>query len=176
MSNPFAGWVWNGGTIAFFLISLVVVFAAVMLLQFRKVMYMALSIGLVFLGMAGLYILLNADFLAFAQILIYAGAITILMLFAVMLTRHDEVEDPPLRDPKKWLTALGCLALGAAMLWTIRNTPWSSPPAQPPWPVQKNVAAIAETLFTGYAVPFELVSVLLTVALVGAVILARKEG
>ncbi|MBX6394211.1 MAG: NADH-quinone oxidoreductase subunit J [Alicyclobacillaceae bacterium] len=175
VSNWFGGLTWNGGTVAFFVMSLIVVFSAVMLLQFRKVMYMALSIGLVFAGMAGLYILLGADFLAFAQILIYAGAITILMLFAVMLTRHDEVESGESGGPRTWLTALGCLALGAVMLWTIRKTMWGPAPSQPPWPVQKSVSALAETLFTGYVVPFELVSVLLTVALVGAVILARKE-
>ncbi|CAB3395655.1 NADH-quinone oxidoreductase subunit J [Kyrpidia spormannii] len=174
VTNWFGGLAWTGQTVAFFVLAVVVVLAAVMLLQFRKVMYMASSIGLVFLGMAGMYVLLGADFLAFAQILIYAGAITILMLFAIMLTRHDEVEEEERAGLRQWLAGLGAVALGAAMLWAIRTTTWPAAPAQPPWPARNSVTALAETLFTSYVVPFELVSVLLTVALVGAVILARK--
>ncbi|MDI3256883.1 MAG: NADH-quinone oxidoreductase subunit J [Kyrpidia sp.] len=175
VSSWFGGFIWTGQTVAFFLLAVLVVLAAVTLLQFRKVMHMALSIGLVFLGMAGMYVLLGADFLAFAQILIYAGAITILMLFAIMLTRHDEVEEEERAGFRQWIAGLGAAALGAVMLWAIRTTAWPPASAQPPWPAQKSVNALAETLFTGYVVPFELVSVLLTVALVGAVILARKE-
>src|SRR5579875_1116852 len=86
----------NGQIIAFYLISLAILACAVMLLNARKVVYMALCIGGVFIGCSAIYLLLGAEFVGVAQILIYAGAITILIMFAIMLTNH-EAEEPPFR-------------------------------------------------------------------------------
>jgi len=162
----------TGVVIAYYLIALFTISCAVMMLSFRKVMYMALSAGGVFLGVAGIYILLQADFLAFAQILIYAGAITILMLFAIMLTKHDTVEESPFTWGKALPAGIGTFGTLLFILWTIRTSSW---PVAQAVPHGSNVSEIGLSLFRTYAIPFELVSLVLIVALVGTVVLARKE-
>jgi NADH-quinone oxidoreductase subunit J len=161
----------------FFVIALAVIFAGVMLLNLRNVVYMTLALGGVFLGVAGIYILLNAEFLAFAQVLIYAGAITILILFAIMLTRHDAPETEHENRPglHVWIARVTVLFLGLFIWWTIHTAGWYNETPPLPWPVNGNVMALGEALFHGYVIPFELVSVVLIVALIGAVVLGRKE-
>lgn len=169
----------TGQMIAFILISLVVIGSAVAMLFTRQVIYMALMIGGVFIGVAGIYILLDADFVGFAQVLIYAGAITILMLFAIMLTNHRHQEQTPLNTHTVFaiVAAGGLLGL---LYWGFNSVDWSkwaemSPKTDtPPWGTN-SVKAVADAIYTQYTIPFELVSVILIVALVGAVILARKE-
>lgn len=165
---------WSNQFVVYLFISLVVIFSAVMMLFSRKVMHMALSIGGVFIGVAGVYILLDAEFVAFAQVLIYAGAITILMLFAIMLTQHNTQEDPSQNPWHYGISIATSVALLAILFWVFRSTTWPQAPAHPPWQDQ-SVEAIAGGIFGQYVVPFEVVSVVLIVALVGAVVLARKE-
>jgi NADH-quinone oxidoreductase subunit J len=168
----------SGPLIAFYVISLCILGCAVLMLSFRKVIYMALAIGGVFVGCAAIYLLLGAEFVGVAQILIYAGAITILMMFAIMLTNHEATEPPFQWNARNVASAVGCILLGILILLVIRSTPWP----QPDTSVDvnggnSNPVAIGMALFKQYAIPFELVSLLLIVALVGAVILAqhRKE-
>lgn len=149
-----------------------------MMLSFRKVVYMALAIGGTFIGCAGIYILLGAEFVGIAQVLIYAGAITILILFAIMLTNHEATEPPMRWDIKTVLKALGCLLLGITLILVIRSTTWPMTSATVDLNHGKsNAVAIGLSMFQTYAIPFEIISLLLIVALVGAVILAkdRKE-
>ena len=166
----------TGPLVAFYIISLFVLGCAVLLLNFRKVIYMALAIGGVFVGAAAIYFLLGAEFVAVAQILIYAGAITILIMFAIMLTNHEAVEAEPKWGPRQVISALGSALLGIVLLLVIRNTAWP----QPSLAVDinggnSNPIAIGLTMFKQYAIPFELVSLLLIVGLVGAVILAKEQ-
>lgn len=169
----------TGQMIAFILISLVVIGSAVAMLFSRKVIYMALLIGGVFIGVAGIYILLDADFIGFAQILIYAGAITILMIFAIMLTNHGSQEQTPL-NAHSVLAVVAAGGLLGLLYWGFNSIDWAKwqelSPKQPapPWG-DNSVKAVADSIYTVYTIPFELVSVILIVALVGAVILARKE-
>lgn len=171
--------VFTGQMIAFILISLIVIGSAVAMLFTRKVIYMALLIGGVFIGVAGIYILLDADFVGFAQILIYAGAITILMIFAIMLTNHGAHETTPLNTH----TVLAIVASGgllALLYWGFNKVDWtawsqmSQQDPNPPWGTN-SVKAVGQAIYSSFTIPFELVSVVLIVALVGAVILARKE-
>ncbi|MFC4769508.1 NADH-quinone oxidoreductase subunit J [Effusibacillus consociatus] len=171
--------VFTGQMIAFILISLLVIGSAVAMLFARKVIYMALLIGGVFIGVAAIYILLDADFAGFAQILIYAGAITILMLFAIMLTNHGSQEQTPVNTH----TVTAVVAAGGLLgllYWGFNTIDWSkweqlSPKdPTPPWG-DNSVRAVGQAIYSAYTIPFELVSVVLIVALVGAVILARKE-
>lgn len=167
----------TGETVAFFLLALTIIVSGVMLLTLTKVMYMAVALGGVFLGVAGIFILLGSDFLGMVQILIYAGAVTILMVFALMLTQKgDDTESP---EPSGWrllLTLIGVAGLAVTLLFVLRNTPWPvsrvviEPFAKP------TVNLIASAMFHTYTVPFELISLILTAALVGAVVIARKEG
>ncbi|GMA50944.1 NADH:ubiquinone oxidoreductase subunit J [Alicyclobacillus contaminans] len=166
----------SGPLIAFYVIALCVLSCAVLLLSARRVIHMALSVGGVFIGCAALYLLLDAEFVGVAQILIYAGAITILILFAIMLTNH-EAQEPPFRwNVRNVLSALGCLLLCAVILLSIRRTAWPVPDASVDINGgNSNPVAIGMALFKQYAIPFELVSLLLIVALVGAVLLARSR-
>jgi NADH-quinone oxidoreductase subunit J len=169
----------TGQMIAFMLISLVVIGSAVAMLFTRRVIYMALMIGGVFIGVAGIYVLLNADFIGMAQVLIYAGAITILMLFAIMLTHHGHQEQTPVNGHTIFsvVAAGGLLGL---LYWGFNTVDWAkwqsmSPKTDAPEWGTSSVKAVANSIYTQYTIPFELVSVILIVALVGAVILARKE-
>jgi len=168
----------DGPIIAFYIISIVILACAIMLLNFRKVVYMALAIGGVFIGCAAIYILLGAEFVGIAQVLIYAGAITILILFAIMLTNHQGEEAAMPWNLRKVATGVGCVLLAAVLLLTIRSQRWP----QTSMDVHlnnglSNPVAIGVAMFTNYLIPFELISLLLIVGLVGAVILAgqRKE-
>lgn len=162
--------------ISFLIIAICIIVCAIMMLSFRKVIYMALSLGGVFLGCAAIYFLLGAEFVGIAQILIYAGAITILIMFAIMLTNH-EAEEPPLKwSPRNIASAVGCIALGVVLYLMIRSQSWPQPDTTVDVNAhQSNTIAIGLSLFKSYAIPFELVSLLLIVGLVGAVILAQER-
>ncbi|UOF91572.1 NADH-quinone oxidoreductase subunit J [Fodinisporobacter ferrooxydans] len=164
----------SGQMIAFFILALWIIGCGVAMLSTTKTMYMAVAIGGVFIGIAGLYFLLNAEFLGVAQIAIYAGAVTILMLFAVMLTPHD-LDHLKTKASQYVFSAIGVIILLLVLITGIRKTQWV--PLNNPDPSAGNdVATIGKAIFTQYAIPFELVSLILIVALVGAVVLGRKEG
>jgi NADH:ubiquinone oxidoreductase subunit 6 (subunit J) len=166
----------NGPVIAFFVVALFIIGCAVMMLSFRKVIYMALAIGGVFIGCAALYLLLGAEFVGISQVLIYAGAITILIMFAIMLTNHEATEPPMQWNVKNVLAAVGSVLLGVVILLAIRSTRFPAADASTdPNGGNSNPVAIGMMLFKQYAIPFELVSLLLIVALVGAVLLAKER-
>lgn len=167
---------WGGPMIAFYVIALFILGCGVALLNFRKVIYMALALGGVFIGCSAIYLLLGAQFVGVAQILIYAGAITILIMFAIMLTNH-EAEDPPFRwSARNIFAAAGCVLLGCVLLWIIHSVSWSQ--GVPTTDINQGVSnpmAIGQALFSTYVLPFEIVSLLLLVALVGAVVIGRQR-
>jgi NADH-quinone oxidoreductase subunit J len=173
----FSGLTITGQSVAFFLISLFVIACGVLLLSLRKVIYMAIAIGGVFIGVAAVYLMLEAEFLAFIQVLLYAGAITIMLLFAIMLTKHDEVEAPAKITAHPVWAAIGAAALGGIVLYVVKfaGIIWPKPSVESPWQGENNVKLVGEALFNQYVIPFELVSVVLIVALVGAITLAKKE-
>jgi NADH-quinone oxidoreductase subunit J len=166
----------NGPVIAFFAVALFIIGCAVMMLSFRKVIYMALAIGGVFIGCAALYLLLGAEFVGISQVLIYAGAITILIMFAIMLTNHEATEPPMQWNVRNVLAAVGSVLLGVVILLAIRSTRFPAvDTSADPNGGNSNPIAIGLMLFKQYAIPFELVSLLLIVALVGAVLLAKER-
>lgn len=166
----------SGQNIAFFLIALVILLSGVTVLMMDKLMHMAVALGGVFLGVAGIFILLGADFVGIVQIMIYAGAITILMVFALMLTQKgDETQTPQPHPVRTWLTLLFTAAFVALVIIVLRSVQWPvSQNAVEPF-TQPTVNLIAQAMYHTYTIPFELVSLLLTAALVGAVLIARKE-
>jgi NADH-quinone oxidoreductase subunit J len=168
----------NGESVAFYLISLCTIGCAVMMLSFRKVIYMALAMGGVFLGCAAVYLMLGAEFVGVAQIAIYAGAITILIMFAIMLTNHEAIEPEMKWSVRHIMAAVLSTGLALVLLLILRKTAWPTNPGTTDINNGlENPVAIGLTLFKNYTIPFELVSLLLLVALVGAVLLAqdRKE-
>ncbi|PSN11021.1 NADH-quinone oxidoreductase subunit J [filamentous cyanobacterium CCT1] len=139
-----------------------------------NIVYSAFLLGGVFTSMSGLYILLNAGFVAAAQVLVYVGAVSVLILFGIMLVNKEQAFVPMKRA---WLgkAATGgvCVGLFALLAASTLNTPWAVSGQVPTGDMA--TAAIGIHFFTDYLLPFELASVLLLIALIGAIVLARRE-
>jgi NADH-quinone oxidoreductase subunit J len=134
---------------------------------------MVLALSLAFLSIAGLYILLDAEFLAFVQVLIYAGAISILMIFGIMMTKHNEQTEEPKRPWQNLLTAVGVLGFFGIIMYAVQTTPLPSEGQD--FTSVDTVKEIGISIFAKHVIPFELISLLLTVALIGAIIIAKRE-
>ena len=163
----------TGQYIAFFIFALMAITGGVLMLNLNKVIHMVLSIGLSFFGVAGLFVILQAEYLAFVQILIYAGAITIMMAMGTMMTQHKNPKTKARSLTHTILALLSAVGVGGFFLWGIYNTAWPTEAADLG---ENNVQVIGETLFSKYVIPFETASVLLLVALVGAIVIAKREG
>jgi NAD(P)H-quinone oxidoreductase subunit 6 len=139
-----------------------------------NIVYSAFLLCGVFLSMAGLYLLLNASFVAAAQILVYVGAVNVLILFAIMLVNKKEtLSEIPGLAVRKVLSGLVCAGLFGLILRVAFTTPWALPG---PVPVGEDATIrIGEHLFSDYLLPFELASVLLLMAMIGAIVLARRD-
>ena len=137
-----------------------------------SIVYAAFLLGGVLFCLAGIYVLLNADFLAAAQVLIYVGAINVLILFAIMLVNPQEPPQTTSNISRRIGPAIASLGLLAVLGATILTTPWLTPP----WtPEATTVSILGGHLFSDFLLPFEVLSVLLLVALVGAIVLARRD-
>jgi len=135
----------------------------------RNVVHAALALLLSLVAVAGVYLVLYAEFLALVQVLIYGGAIIIVLLFAIMLTRGSEY--PRISDNRQWpLAALAALGVLGVLMASFLIDPVENSEAQSP-----AFTDLANSLFTRWAIPFELASLVLLVALVGAIIIARTE-
>lgn len=165
----------TGEFVAFFIFSVLIISGAVLMVSFNKVVHMVVSLAAVFIGIAGMFVLLQAEFLAFVQVLIYAGAVSILMIFGIMMTKHQDTEAERSRPLHETLAAIGALALFGILFYAIRQSEFPEP-SPPLSQATDNTMEIGKLLFTNYVVPFELVSVLLTVAFIGAIVLAKKEA
>ena len=135
----------------------------------RNVVYAALALLVSLMAVAGLFLVVFAQFLALVQVLIYGGAIIIVVLFAVMLTRMDEFYSMT-DNPQKPLAALSALALLGVLIAAFVQRAPSSGDAR-----SISFESFSDVLFTQWAVPFEIASLVLLVALIGAVVLARGE-
>jgi NADH-quinone oxidoreductase subunit J len=142
----------------------------------RNPLHAAVALMASLTGVAGLYLLLAAHLLAVLQILVYVGAVVTLFLFVIMLLNlaPEELGRPRVTFAKV-LASVAVLAFAGLVAARL----WSDPPLAAPAPVDASfgwVAAVARPLFTDYLVPFELLSVFLLVAIVGAVVLARRDA
>lgn len=163
----------TGESVAFFIFALLIIGGAIFMISFTKVVHMVVSLAFTFLSLGGLYVLLEAEFVAFVQILIYAGAVSILMIFGIMLTKHQADEEVSPWSLHETLSAIGCAALFGILFFGIQTV--NLPLGTTFDPGADNTKALGEILFTERVLPFELVSVLLTVAFIGAIVLARRE-
>ncbi|MBD2111460.1 MULTISPECIES: NADH-quinone oxidoreductase subunit J [Cyanophyceae] len=139
-----------------------------------NIVYSAFLLGGVFTSMSGLYILLNAGFVAAAQVLVYVGAVSVLILFGIMLVNKEQ-QFTPMKQAwvGKVATAGVCVGLFALLTTSTLNTPWAISTEVPKG--EMATVAIGIHFFTDYLLPFELASVLLLIALIGAIVLARRE-
>ena len=168
----------NLDLIFFLILAIISVSTAFGMLLSRNAVYSALFLVLNFVTVAVFYLLLGAPFIAMAQITVYAGAIMVLFLFVIMLLGAEnlpEAEVLPWQKPLAGVLAVA-LALEATFIFLTRARPVGDV-VQPDAVVNTmtNLRALGETLFTQYLLPFEVTSVLLLVAMVGAIVLVRKE-
>ncbi len=163
----------NGQTIAFFLLAICTIVGAILMISFTKVVHMVVSLAFVFLSLAGIYVMLEAEFVAFVQVLVYAGAISILMIFGIMMTRHDKQEQQTVKPVRTLAAFIGCAALFGVLFFAIRGTGF--PQAGEVSLAQDNTLRLGQLLYTEHVIPFELLSVLLTVAFIGAIVLAKSD-
>ena len=168
-----------GEAIAFYVISALILGFAVLVISSRSTVHAVLFLVLNFLAVAALYVLLTAQFLAVIQILVYAGGIVVLYLFVVMLVNLKRPpEDHAAPQRRGWL-GLGLSALVLGELGAILV--YGAGAAAPASPMQNsdlainNVERVGMLLYTDYLIPFEVASMLLLVAMVGAIILAKRE-
>ncbi len=158
--------------IAFGLIAAAIVLAALRVVTTRNIVHAALYLIIVLAGVAAQYFLLGAEFIGTAQILIYLGAIVVLFLFGIMLTRAPLTGESSLDNDQRWLAAVvGVLLLGVMSYALIDGFEDRELPAD----TVQRTAEVADSVFSTYLVPFEVVSVLLLAALVGAIVIARKD-
>lgn len=159
--------------VIFFILAIVAVAAGVGVIFQRNAFKSALFLLVNFCCLAGLYLLLNAQFVAVVQVIIYAGAIVVLFLFAVMLLGADRAEEKPDLRRYQWIAAilLGIL-LAAGIVWALIPAEVETVQALVP---ADNVRALGAALLNEFMIPFELVSVVLLVAIIGAVVLAKKR-
>ncbi len=159
--------------ILFFLFAALAVGAAINVLLQKHVLYSALSLILMLTAMSVLFILLGADFLAVIQIIVYAGAIMVLFIFVIMLLNLPADEDGA--DRLRWLKFIG-IPLGLFFLFLVIATLWNvQAETGAPTRFVGSPQAIGQSLFTDYVLPFEATSLLILIALVGAVVFAKKD-
>jgi NADH-quinone oxidoreductase subunit J len=166
--------------IVFYVLAVVTVLGALGVVLDRNVVRATLSLLIAMLGIAGIFLVAFAEFLALAQILIYAGAVTIVILFAIMLTRTTDL-NINLDNPQRPVAFL--IAVGAFVLLTLTFVYSDVPQLEEPTSVAVATAesnstgfdTVGDSLFNQWAIPFEVASVILLVAMVGAIALARGD-
>jgi len=160
--------------ICFLILSAVIVSGSLAVVLLENIVYSAFLLGGVFMAVAGLYLLLNASFVAAAQILVYVGAVNVLILFAIMLVNKKE-KLKPIEGIKtrKIISGSVCGGLLILLLRVSITTKWNTP--GPTSIGEEATERIGEHLFTDYLLPFELASILLLMAMIGAIVLARRD-
>ncbi len=163
--------------LVFFYFAAVITLASVLVVALRNPIYSALSLLVMFFHVAGLYVTLHAEFLAAVQIIVYAGAILVLYLFVVMLLNLKQDE----RYHRQWPAAavIGGTLLVEGLLLTLlkgRGVQPSQPAAERTIEPIGNTEALGDVLYSTYLFPFEVASLLLLVAMIGAILLAKKDG
>ena len=170
-------------SLSFVILAGVIVGSALGALFFRNPVHCALSLALTFSGLAGIFLQLGAEFVGFTQILVYVGAVAVLIVFAILLTRSSEVDARGTFGSTGWMLGIG---VSAVTFLSMIKAIWSSRVlhgAVPGEPALK-IKAIGERLLDQYVVPLEVMALLLTAAMIGAALIAmqdrggreRKEG
>lgn len=164
--------------IAFAVIAAFMVFGAVRVVTTKNVVHAALWLVVVLAGAAAQYILLAAEFVAITQVLVYIGAIIVLFLFGIMLTRATLGNSDDLDNNQKPLAiviALGLLGVVGFALWDAFTDTRIDLVGKTTAELGQTTAQVSDSIFGPYLVPFEAVSVLLLAALIGAIVLARRD-
>lgn len=161
--------------ICFSVLSLVVIIGALGVILLENIVYSAFLLGGVFMSVAGIYLLLNASFVAAAQVLVYVGAVNVLIIFAIMLVNKKE-DLRPIENIKsrKIISTSICLTLLSLLIRVDLSNTWGL--VEPSASIgEESTIRIGEHLFSDYLLPFEVASVLLLMAMIGAIVLARRD-
>ncbi len=173
MSLVLASVDWNiAQNVFFYIFAIIMVFSALKVVTTDNIVHAALFLVVVLAGVAAQFILLGAEFLASTQVLVYIGAVVVLFLFGIMLTRAQVGADAELDQPNRWpalLTGSMMFAvLAATLIRTFEDT-------ELPDETVTTTQQVSDTIFSQYIVAFEATSVLLLAALIGAIVIARKD-
>jgi NADH-quinone oxidoreductase subunit J len=173
-------------TVAFYVIAVLLVGSALAVVLMRNIVRAALFLALFFGLAAGIYVLLNAEFIAIVQILIYAGAVTVLVLFAIMLTRNAMTSSNA--NPfagQWWLAGLICVALAVGIIYAVDGSKMAivsigaSANMANAGAAGGSIARLGQLLYSpfdySYVLPFEISSIVLLVAIVGAIVMGRED-
>jgi len=161
--------------ICFSILSLVVIVGALGVVFLESIVYSAFLLGGVFMSVAGLYLLLNASFVAAAQVLVYVGAVNVLIIFAIMLlNKKEDLKPIGYLKSRRILSTSICLTLLSLLIRVDLTNVW--PLSSPEGSIgEESTIRIGEHLFSDYLLPFEVASVLLLMAMIGAIVLARRD-
>ena len=159
----------TGSLIFFYTAATLVILGGIGVVITKNIVYAAFSLLVSMIGIAGVFLLAFAEFLALVQILIYGGAVVIVILFALMLTRIEDFRD--LSDSRnRPLALLVSLILFAVLVASLIQTPTSTGERS-----HLSMVELGESLFTDWAIPFEVASLVLLVALIGAIVIVRRD-
>lgn len=159
----------TGSLILFYTAATLVILGGIGVVITKNIVYAAFSLLVSMIGIAGVFLLAFAEFLALVQILIYGGAVVIVILFALMLTRIEDFRD--LSDSRnRPLALLVSLILFAVLVVSLIQTPTSTGDRS-----HISMVELGESLFTDWAIPFEVASLVLLVALIGAIVIVRRD-
>ena len=158
----------------FFIITAVVtLLGAAFAMSLRNLVHCALAMAVAFSGIAALYLQLDAQFVGFAEILVYVGAIAILIVFAILLTRSGEAPERSVLT-SGWMAGIAVSAMVFTILgWAVLNS--SAIPKETPAAPVATVKNVGDALMTKFVLPLEIIGLVLTAAMIGAVIIALKE-
>jgi len=166
---PFLGWSWND--LLFLLLAAALLGTALMVVLGRNIIRSGLWMIACFATLAGVYALLGTPLVAAAQVLVYIGAISVLILFAIMLTQTKGGPAALVFHHQAWAAAIAAVVLGTLLALVVTSTEW---PLAGEY-AATSVRAIAQLLFSDYVLPFEIVGVLLLAAVIGGVFLAKRD-
>ncbi len=161
--------------ICFSILSLVIIIGSLGVILLESIVYSAFLLGGVFMSVAGLYLLLNASFVAAAQVLVYVGAVNVLIIFAIMLVnKKEDLKPAEYLNSRKIISTVICLTLLSLLLRVDLSDTWqlSNPGSSIG---EESTVRIGEHLFSDYLLPFEVASILLLMAMIGAIVLARRD-
>ena len=160
-------------TTIFYVFAVITLGAASIVVFSRNIVRAAFALLFAFFGVAGIYVFLLADFISVMQLFIYVGGIMVLILFGVMLTNKQIDVDTKTGTIQTLPAIIIAAALAGTLIGIFWSTDWKTSPQLPA--IEKTAPQIGELLLTNYVLPFEIASVILLVALIGAAMIARRE-
>ena len=166
---PFINLGWDD--VLFIILSVVMIGSALLVVTLRDIIRCGLAMMVSFAALAGLYVLIGAPLVAAAQVLVYIGAISVLVLFAIMLTQTKAAPARLVFQTQAVPAAIAAAVLALLIALTVGATNWNAVDA----PIRVGTAILAKVLFDQFVLPFEIVSVLLLAAVIGGIFLAKRE-